>query len=73
MVSAAVMATKKQGLGLHVNVGGIVGEGGDLVGEEDGRGVEVLAHAVPDNPTKLLYLLSHFSWVLLLSSFFARA
>lgn len=40
---AAVLAAKEEGLGLHVDVGGVAGGGGDLVGEEYGGGVEVLA------------------------------
>lgn len=62
MVGAAEMAAEEEGLGLHVDVGGVVGEGGDLVGEEYRRRVEVLAHAVPHHPSKLLdLLLSHSS------------
>ena len=37
---AAVVAAEEEGLGLHVDVGGVGGEGGHLVGEEDGGGVE---------------------------------
>lgn len=57
----AVVAAEEEGLGLHVDVGGVGGEGGHLVGEEDGGGVEVLAHAVPHHSSKLLHLfLPHF-------------
>lgn len=53
---AAVVTAEEQRLGLHVDVGGVGGERGDLVGEEDRRGVEVLAHAIPNHSSQLLYL-----------------
>lgn len=56
MEGAAEMAAKEQRLSLHVDVGGIVGEGGNLVGEEDGRRVEMLAHAVTHHSPQLLHL-----------------
>lgn len=58
---AAEVAAEEESLGLHVDVGGVFGEGRHFVGEENGRGVEVLAHAVPHHSPELLYLfLSHF-------------
>lgn len=39
----AVVAAEEEGLGLHVDVGGVGGQGSHFVG----GGVEVLAHAVP--------------------------
>lgn len=66
---AAVVAAEEESLSLHVDVGGVVGEGGNLVGEEDRRRVEVLAHAVPHHSPKLLDLfLPHFSFFLLSDS-----
>lgn len=56
MEGAAEVAAEEEGLGLHVDVGRIVGEGGDFVGEEDGRRVEMLAHAVSNHPAELLNL-----------------
>ena len=61
MVGTTVVAAEEESLGLHVDVGGFVGESGDFVGEENAGGVQVLAHAVAHYPTQLLYLLfSHF-------------
>ena len=48
--STTEMPAEEEGLGLHVDVGGIGGGGGDLVGKEDGRGVQVLANAVAHDP-----------------------
>lgn len=60
VIGAAVMAAKEESLSLHVNVGWVIGEGGDLISEENGGGVEVLAHTVPHHSPKLLdLLLSH--------------
>lgn len=61
MEGAAVVAAEEEGLGLHVDVGGVGGEGGNFVGEEDGGGVEVLAHAVTHYAAEFLDLfLPHF-------------
>jgi len=61
VVGTTVVAAEEESLGLHVDVGGVVGESGDFVGEENGGGVQVLAHAVAHYPSQLLYLLfSHF-------------
>lgn len=56
---AAEVAAEEEGLGLHVDVSRVVGEGGDFVGEEDGRRVQVLAHAVPHHSAELLYIFLH--------------
>lgn len=37
MKGATVMATKEESLGLHVDIGGIIGKGSYFVREEDGR------------------------------------
>lgn len=59
---AAVLAAKEEGLSLHVDVGGVTGGCHHLVGEEYGRRVEVLAHAVAHHPSQRLYrLLPHLS------------
>lgn len=57
VVGAAVVAAEEEGLCLHVDVGGVGGGGGDLVGEEDGGGVQMLAHAVADDASESLDLL----------------
>lgn len=60
------MTSKKEGLRLHINVGWVLSERGDFVGEEDGGRVQMLAHAVPDYASELLdFFLPHFhggSW-----------
>lgn len=56
MVGASVMAAEKESLSLHVDIGRVIGKGSDFVSEEDGGGVEVLRHAVPNYSTKLFNL-----------------
>ena len=54
------MASKKEGLRLHVNIRRVLSESGDFVGEEDGGGVEMLAHTVPYYTSELLdFFLPH--------------
>lgn len=54
MEGTAVVAAKEERLRLHVDVGGVGGEGGDFISEEDGGGIEVFAHAVAHHTTELL-------------------
>lgn len=61
MEGATVMAAEEEGLSEHVDIGGLFGKGGDFIGEEDRRRVEVLGDAVSDHCAELLgFLLSHF-------------
>lgn len=61
MEGAAEVAAEEEGLGLHVDVGGVFGEGSHFVRKENSRRVQVFAHAVPHHSPELLYLfLSHF-------------
>lgn len=61
MEGSSIMAAEKESLSQHVDIGGLLGKGGDFIGEEDGGGVEVLGDAVPHHRTKLVcLLLSHF-------------
>lgn len=63
MEGTAVVAAEEKSLCLHVNVGGVVGEGGDFIGEEDRGGVEVLTDAISYYTSKLLDLfLPHFNY-----------
>ena len=57
MESTAVVAAEVERLRLHVDVGGIPGQRRDLVREEYGGRVEMLAHAVFDHAPQLLNLL----------------
>lgn len=58
---SSIMAAEKESLSQHVDIGGLLGKGGNFIGEEDGGGVEVLGDAVPHHRTKLVrLLLSHF-------------
>lgn len=68
MKGTAIVASKKEGLSLHVNVGGIVGESSNLIGEEYCGGVQVLADAVTHHSAQLLYLLFFHLLLLLLLS-----
>jgi hypothetical protein len=56
MKSAAVMTAEEKSLCLHVNIGGVIGEGGNLIGEEDCGGVEMFTDAVSNYSSKLLDL-----------------
>lgn len=56
MEGATKVVTEEERLSLHVDVGGIVGDGSDLVSEENGGGIQVLAHAVSDYPAEFLDL-----------------
>lgn len=49
MKSTAIMAAEEESLSLHIDIGGIGSNGGDFIGEEDGGGVEMLAHTVPNH------------------------
>lgn len=51
MEGTAEVAAEEESLRLHVYVGGVTGEGGHLVGEEDGGAIEVLAHAISHHPS----------------------
>lgn len=58
---AAVMTAKVERLRLHVYIGRVRRNRRHLVGKEDRRRVQMLAHAVPDHSPELLYLLfPHF-------------
>lgn len=52
---AAVVAAEEERLREHVDVGGVAGGRGHLVGEEDGGRVEVLPDAVPHHPAQPLH------------------
>lgn len=58
---AAVVSAEVERLRLHIYVGRVSRHRGHLVGEEDRRRVEMLAHTVADHASQLLDLLfPHF-------------
>jgi len=66
MEGAAVVAAEEERLRLHVDVGGVSGEGRDFIGEEDGGGIEMFADAVAHHTSELLnfflpHLRTHFT------------
>lgn len=57
---ATEVAAEEESLSLHIDVGRVVGESGDFIGEEDGGGVQVFADAVANHASDLLdFFFSH--------------
>jgi len=66
---AAVVTAVEECLCLHVDIGGVSGEGGNFIGKEDGGGIEVFANAVAHHTSELLnfflpHLRTHFALLL---------
>ena len=62
MEGSTEVATEEESLSLHVDVGGVVSNGGDFVGEENCGGIKMLAQAVSDYATEFLdFFFSHCS------------
>lgn len=56
------MATEEESLSLHVDIGGVIGNSGDFVGEKNCGWIKMLANAVSNYAAKPLYFLfSHGS------------
>lgn len=61
MESATEVAAEEESLSLHVDIGGIIGNGGDFIGEENGRRIKMLANAVSNYAAEFIYFFfSHF-------------
>ena len=53
---AAVVAAEEESLRLHVDVSWIGSEGSHFIRKKYGRGVEMLAQAIPHHSSQLFYL-----------------